>query len=197
MNKSVTISIVAASLLLLLSACTGQGTPSIQPAPSVTTTTTPKTPATTTVEGNQVGNLAPAFQLNNLEGTSVALSGLRGKPVLINFWATWCPHCQAERPLIQQISDEWQTKGVVLLTIDIIGSRPTETPANLADFMQKNSYTFPVLLDINREVTKSYGIKFTPTYFLIDKDGIIREIRTGPYPSKAVLEESLSQLLSK
>ncbi|MDO8443320.1 MAG: TlpA disulfide reductase family protein [bacterium] len=144
-----------------------------------------------------MGNLAPDFQLNNLAGQPVSLSNLRGKPVAINFWATWCPHCQAERPLIQQISEEWQGKDLVLLTIDIIGSQPTETPANLADFMQKNSYTFPVLLDINREVTKSYGIKFTPTYFLIDREGIIREIRTGPYPSKTALEESLNQLLSK
>ncbi|MBI4181299.1 MAG: thiol peroxidase, partial [Chloroflexi bacterium] len=172
------------------------GVHSIIPAPSVTTTTTPKTPTATTVEGNQVGNLAPNFQLNNLAGQPVSLSNLRGKPVLINFWATWCPHCQAERPLIQQISDEWQSKGVVLLTIDIIGSRPTETPANLADFMGGNKYTFPVLLDVNMQVTKSYGIKFTPTNFMIDKDGIIREIRTGPYPSKAVLEESLNQLLA-
>ncbi len=170
---------------------------SIQPAPGVTTTTTPLTPATTTIQGNKVGNLAPDFQLNNLEGKPVSLRDFRGKPVVINFWATWCPHCQAERPMIQQISEEWQGKDLVLLTVDIIGSQPTETPANLADFMQKNSYTFPVLLDINREVTKSYGIKFTPTYFLIDREGIIREIRTGPYPNKTALEESLSQLLSK
>ena len=170
---------------------------SIQPAPTVTTTTTPGTPATTTVQGNQVGNLAPDFQLNNLEGKSVSLSDFRGKTVLLDFWVTWCPHCQAERPLIQQIYDKRQDKDIAVLTIDIIGTRPSETPANLTDFMQKNKYTFPVLLDVNREVTKSYDIKFTPTHFLIDKDGIIREIRTGPYPNEAAFEDSLSQLLSK
>ena len=173
------------------------GAASIQPAPAVTTTTTPGTPATTVVQGNQVGNLAPDFKLNNLEGKSVSLSNFRGKTVLLDFWASWCPHCQAERPLIQQIYDKQQDKDLAVLTIDIIGSRPSETPANLADFMQKNKYTFPVLLDMNREVTKSYDIKFTPTHFLIDKDGIIREIRTGPYPSEAAFEESLSQLLSR
>lgn len=173
------------------------GDSSIQPAPTVTTTTTPGTPATTTVQGNQVGNLAPDFQLNNLEGKSVSLSDFRGKPVLLDFWVTWCPHCQAERPVIQQIYNKQQNKDLVMLTIDIIGSKSSETPANLADFMQKNKYTFPVLLDMNREVTKNYNIKFTPTHFLIDKDGIIREIRTGPYPNEAAFEESLSRLLSE
>ncbi len=163
------------------------------PPPAVT-----QPPTTSNItQGTQVGNLAPGFQLNNLEGKPFSLSDFRGKPVLLNFWATWCPFCQAERPLIQQIYDEWQNKGVIVLTVDIIGSRATETPENLASFMQNNKYSFPVLLDINREVTKSYNIKSTPTNFLIDKDGVIRKVRVGAFPSKAALEESLSQLLSE
>ncbi len=84
-----------------------------------------------------------------------------------------------------------------MLTIDIIGSKSTETPANLADFMQKNNYTFPVLLDLNMAVTKNYGIKSTPSNFLIDKDGVIRERLTGAFASEAAFEQSLSQLLSR
>lgn len=84
-----------------------------------------------------------------------------------------------------------------MLTVDIIGSRATETPDNLASFMQNNTYSFPVLLDVNQEVTKSYNIKSTPTTFLIDKDGIIWKVQVGGSPSIAVLDESLSQLLSK
>ena len=83
-----------------------------------------------------------------------------------------------------------------MLTVDIIGSRPTETPANLADFMQKNSYTFPVLLDMNLAATRSYGVASTPTNFLIDKDGVIRERQTGAF-SEAALDESLSRLSAK
>lgn len=86
---------------------------------------------------------------------------------------------------------------MVVLTIDIIGSRATETPANLTDFMQKNSYTFPALLDLDMAVTRSYGIRSTPTNFLIDKNGVIRERLTGGFPSEAAFEESLNKLLAQ
>lgn len=153
-------------------------------------------PATSNItQGEQVGNLAPDFQLNNLEGKPVSLSDFRSKPILLNFWTTYCPFCQAERPLMQQIYDEWQSKGLVVLTIDIFGFRATETAENLASFMQSNNYSFPVLLDVNHEVTISYNIRATPTTFLIDKNGIIREVSVGSF-SKASLEESLNKLLS-
>jgi peroxiredoxin len=168
-------------------------TPTTTIAPSTTQPTT--TPAVT--QGNQVGNLAPNFQLNDLQGKTVTLSDLKGKAVLLNFWATWCPYCQAERPTIQQIYNDWQSKGLVVLTVDIIGSTATETPANLADFMKSHNYSFPVLLDSNRDATKNYGIKFTPTNILIDKNGVIQEIQTGGYPSKSAMEASLTKLLSK
>ena len=80
-----------------------------------------------------------------------------------------------------------------MLTVDIIGSRVTETPENLADFMKKNNYTFPVLLDMKREVTRSYGVASTPTNFLIDKKGGIRERQSGAF-SEAALDESLRRL---
>jgi peroxiredoxin len=83
------------------------------------------------------------------------------------------------------------------LTVDIIGSRSTETPANLADFMQKNNYTFPVVLDSDMGVTKTYGIKNTPTNFLIDKDGIIRERITGAFPSEPAFEQSINKLIAE
>ncbi len=171
------------------------GASSIPVTPPTTATQSP--PTLNVTQGSQVGNLAPGFQLSSLDGKTVSLSELRGKPILLNFWATWCPFCQAERPLIQQIYDEWQNKGLVVLTVDIIGSRSTETLDNLASFMRNNKYSFPVLLDVNQEVTKSYNIKSTPTNFLIDKNGVIREVRVGAFPSKAALQDSLNQLLAK
>ena len=84
-----------------------------------------------------------------------------------------------------------------MLTIDIVGSQQTETPANLADFMKKNNYTFPALADLGMTVTRSYGIKSTPTNFLIDKDGIIRERRTGAWSSQEDFEESLKQISAR
>ena len=83
-----------------------------------------------------------------------------------------------------------------MLTVDIIGSKVTETPANLVDFMQKNQYTFRVVLDESLKVTRLYGVKGTPTNFLIDKEGVIRESKTGAF-SEAALDESLSRLLAR
>ncbi len=179
--------------LAALQSLVGAATTQASPVPTVISP--PPTPTTT--QGTQVGNLAPDFQLNDLDGKPVSLSALRGQPILLNFWATWCPFCRAERPLIQEVYDEWQSKGLIVLTVDIIGSTPSETPSNLADFMKNNKYSFPVLLDVNREVTKSYGIKATPTNFLIDKDGIIREVKIGSFPSKSALEDSLRSLLPR
>jgi len=158
-------------------------------------------PSTTEVtEGSKLGSLAPDFQLNNLDGETVSLSDYRGTPVLLNFWVTWCPHCQAERPWIQELFKEWQEEDLIILTIDMIGTGPgelakNETQANLIAFMQNNGYTFPVLLDIRQEVKEQYGITATPTNFFIDKGGIIWKKKAGPFNSKAELEKSISELM--
>ena len=201
MKRSIIIVMIAMFALLLLSSCGGKVAPTTNATlPATPNLTQPATsnltqPATPSPQNEMIGKVAPDFQLKDMEGKSVSLSDLRGKAVLLNFWATWCPFCRAERPTIQQIHQEWQSKGLVVLTIDIINSRTTETPANLVDFMQKNNYSFPVLLDENQMVTKSYFIRQTPTNFLIDKDGIIREINVGAYASQAAMEESFRKLL--
>ena len=93
--------------------------------------------------------------------------------------------------------EERQGKDLIVLTVDIIGSRPAETPANLADFMQKNKYTFPALSDLNMAITKVYGIKSTPTNFLIDKTGVIRDRRTGAFPSQTAFDDMVRQISSQ
>ena len=177
-KKLMILGILSASVLFILS-CKGA------PAPTSSNIT----------QGVEVGNLAPNFQLNDMTGKPVSLSDFRGKVVYLNFWATWWPICQAERSSLQSLYEERQNKDVVLLTIDIIGTRPTETPENLADFMQKNGYTFPVLLDMDRAVTRNYSIKATPTNILIDKNGIIRQVVIGEFP-KAALDDALNRLLA-
>ena len=201
-KRFIIIVMMAVLALFVLSSCGGKAAPAINTPPPVTSNLTkPATPNPAQPQNipqvEMIGKMAPDFQLNDMDGKSVSLSDLRGKAVLLNFWATWCPFCQAERPTIQQIHQEWQSKGLVVLTVDILHSRTTETPANLAEFMRKNNYSFPVLLDETQIVTKSYFIKQTPTNFLIDKDGIIREITVGAYSSKAAMEDSLNKILPK
>ena len=141
----------------------------------------------------QVGKLAPGFQLPDLDGKTVSLSELRGGPVMLNFWATWCEPCRSEMPYIQEIYDDraWLDKGLVILAIDI-----GESQATAEDFMRSRNLSFPVLLDTNQEVALNYNIRVIPTTFLVDKEGIIRVMKRGAFPSKAAIEQDLARIIS-
>ena len=141
-------------------------------------------------QGSQVGELAPDFQLSNLEGQSISLSDFRGKPVLINFWASWCGPCRYEMPFIQEVYEEWSASGLVVLAIN-----KGESLSTAKDFMQSYNLSFPALLDINQDVALEYNIRGIPATFFIDKDGIIQAIKVGPFLSKAEIENSLSKII--
>ena len=141
-------------------------------------------------EGVKVGNLAPDFQLQNLDGQTISLSGLQGTPVLINFWATWCPPCRGEMPYIQEIYEEWIDKGLVLLAINI-----GEASSAVRGFMQSQNLSFTVLLDTEQDVAQRYGISGIPTTFFVDKNGIIQDRVVGAFQNKAQIEDRLSKIL--
>ncbi|MFC1952384.1 peroxiredoxin family protein [Chloroflexota bacterium] len=144
----------------------------------------------TSTQGIEVGNLTPDFQLQSTDGQTVSISSLRGKPVLINFWATWCPPCRSEMPYIQEIYEEWSGKGLVVLAINI-GESSTQADG----FMQSNNLTFTVLLDTTQKVAQSYNITGIPTTFFVDEDGIIKEKVVGAFPNKAQIEAELSKIM--
>ncbi len=146
----------------------------------------------TTQEGSQVGDLSPGFQLQDLDGETVSLSDLRGSPVILNFWATWCEPCRREMPYLQQIYEEWQDKGLVILTINT-----RQDVSNVREFMQRNNLSFPVLLDTNGDVAQKYDITGIPTTFFIKKYGIIQERKIGSAPSKQHIEYCLSKIMPK
>ena len=137
----------------------------------------------------QIGGPAPDFQFQTPEGQATSLSELKGKVVLVNFWAIRCPPCRMEMPYIQQVYDEWQEKGLVLLAINI-----GESSAQVTGFMQNYSLSFPVLLDTNQDAARCYYIQYIPTTFFIDKDGIIQDMKLGAFQSTAEIESSLSKL---
>jgi len=140
-------------------------------------------------QGPQVGDAAPDFQLTSLDGQAVSLSDFAGSPVLLNFWATWCVPCKMETPYLQEVYDEWQVMGLVLLAVDI-----RESSSTVEAFMQNEGLTFTVLLDSEGKVGGQYNIRTIPTTFFIDLNGVIQEVRLGAFQGKAEIEASLNQL---
>ena len=137
----------------------------------------------------QIGKIAPDFQFQGSNGQSVSLSDLKGMPVLLNFWQIRCPPCRGEMPYLQQVYDEWQAKELILLAINI-----GESPSQIAEFMQSQGLSLPVLLDSQGNIAQIYNIQYIPSTFFIDKEGIIQEIKVGPFQSKAEIESILSKL---
>lgn len=140
---------------------------------------------------NIPSNIATDFQLRNLDGQVVSLSSLQGKPVLLNFWTTWCLPCREEMPLLQEVFEDggWKDEGLVILGVDV-----GESAFTVAEFMRTNGYTFPVLLDVEQNVAPDYNIRSIPTTFFIDRNGIIRDVRIGAFPSKAAIESILNKI---
>ena len=145
-----------------------------------------------TTRGLEIGNLAPDFQLDNLDGQSISLSDSRGRLVLVNFWASWCPPCRSEMPFIQNIftDKKWAEEGLVVLAIDI-----GESPSTVREFVKKEGLTFPVLLDIARDVSIEYYVRAIPTTFFIDREGIIREIKIGAFSGLPEIERTLNKII--
>ena len=121
----------------------------------------------------KVGAPAPDFMAPTVDGQLVRLSDLRGRPVWLNFWGSWCPPCRAEFPELQAAyATTLQPAGVILLAISL-----DEPPEAAASFAARNRGTFPILTDPKRALTgASYPIANFPTHILIDRDGIVRDV---------------------
>jgi len=134
--------------------------------------------SSTGVAGNtpvrpQKGFTAPDFALLNLKGEEVSLRDFGGQPVLINFWATWCPPCREELPAIQTMhhnSDD----------LVVLGVNFQEGLADVRPFVEEAGLTFPILLDEEGRVAKAYRARSLPTSFFLSPDGIITAVHIGP-----------------
>ena len=140
--------------------------------------------------GISIGNRAIDFELQTLDGKTVKLSDYRGKPVLLNFWATWCGPCRSEMPYLQQINDSYSASGLVLLAVDI-----DESPDTVKKFMADLNLSLTVPMDVGKKVAKAYGITAIPSTFLIDKNGIIQQKILGAFPDKATIENELKKII--
>ncbi|MCW5881622.1 MAG: TlpA family protein disulfide reductase [Anaerolineae bacterium] len=123
----------------------------------------------------EVGRLAPAFNMPLFDGGNVALADLKGKPVVVNFWASWCIPCVDEAPELEKTWQAYKDRGVAFLGIDYVDTEP-----KAREFMQRHGITYPNGPDLGSRISYDYRIKGVPETFVIDKDGVVRFVKIGP-----------------
>jgi peroxiredoxin len=125
-----------------------------------------------TIASAEVAGQAPDFTLTSIEGQEVKLSDFKGRKVMLNFWATWCPPCKAEMPAMQQLFN--QANGYMeILAINI------DPQNDVAGFVHEHELTFPILLDETGKVNENYSIISIPTTILINEKGMIEKKQIG------------------
>ena len=112
--------------------------------------------------------LAPDFLLKDLHGKTVRLHDLKGKVILLNFWATWCPSCRLEMPSMESLHKEFSSQGLAVLAL-----ANRESAEDVRSFYKEHNLTFPALLDENAEAAELYQTWSLPTTFLINKRGYV------------------------
>ncbi len=144
----------------------------------------------------EVGQVAPDFDVEFFDGygwetRSVAtLAEMRGRPVVLNFWASWCVECRYETDLLESAWQQYRDQGVVFLGVAYADVEP-----NSIAYMEEFGVTFPHAPDLGTDISQSYEITGVPETFFIDSDGVIRHVQIGPV-TQQMLDELMPQLLN-
>lgn len=133
----------------------------------------------------KIGQPAPDFTLRGPKGEAVSLSDFAGHPLLINFWATWCPPCRFEMPLLEQTYKKLKDDGFVVLAVDV-----QEGPELVNPYIEQMGLTFPVALDRGGSVATAYRVAALPTTVFVDSKGIVTDVHRG-----ALVESTLQRYL--
>jgi len=137
----------------------------------------------------EVGAVAPPLEAADLNGKRVSLAALRGSPVVINFWATWCGPCITEMPMIQTAYEQYRSQG-----LRIIGVDSNETPADVMNWQARFGLTYDLLIDRDNRISNAYRVRGLPSTYFIGRDGVIRQIAYGPL-TDAGLQAAIADLL--
>lgn len=134
------------------------------------------------------------FELEDLQGNKVRLSDFKGKVVFLNFWATWCPSCREEMPYKQEFHENYGDE-VILLSVNPSGTETfgagnsKQAEKKVREFIEQEGYTFPILLDRDDAVWSIYRQRGIPANYMIDKEGIVKYLKPGPFISLQEMED--------
>mgnify|MGYP001611624668 FL=1 len=132
----------------------------------------------------KVGAAAPDFTLPSLGGKAVSLNSYKGKVVLLNFFATWCPPCRAEMPDLESSYKELKDKGLEIIAVDL-----QEDQNTVSGYVKSLGLSFTILLDRGADVFGQYHVTGLPTSYFIDRDGVIREVSIGALNKKLIMQK--------
>ena len=137
-------------------------------------------------EGIRVGERAPELlvrdetgaevPIRDLDGEVVSLAGLRGRPAWLNFWASWCPPCQAETPVLREIAEAYAPQGLAMVGISV----QEATEDDVRAYADRYDLGYTIVADLGGDLFRSYRLFGLPTQFLLDGDGVVRVVIQGP-----------------
>lgn len=136
------------------------------------------------LRGLEPGTPAPSLELPRINGDTATLAAIRGQPVIVNIWATWCPPCVREMPSLQRVYDRFGDRGLEVLAVavdDHPGERQPDGRVEglVSRFVEEYGLTFPVALDPTGETERRFGTEYLPTTILIDREGRVRVTEVG------------------
>lgn len=136
--------------------------------------------------GLKINDVAPDFKLKNLSGETVKLSDYRGKKILLNFWASWCPPCIQEMPYMQEYYERYGGKSDMEFLAVNMTRKEVGGIGNIEKFIEEYELTFPIVLDDKGKVMDLYKIRSFPTTYIINKEGKIIDKTTAPLNDKKI-----------
>ncbi len=195
--RYVAIALLAFALLLVTACGTPEASDGGQQGPAPMGTQTPSSdntePSGNTQQPGSTAFSAPDFEVLDKDGHRVKLSDFHGKPILLNFWATWCPPCKAEMPDLQEAYEAYGEEICFVMVNLTDGSR--DTVDIVKNFVAANGYTFPVYFDTQSSAAIAYRVSSIPATYLISAEGEIVKSKTGMMTASEI--ESAMKLLTE
>jgi cytochrome c biogenesis protein CcmG/thiol:disulfide interchange protein DsbE len=139
-----------------------------------------------------VGQDVPDFVLTTFDGDQIDIQSLRGKVVVINFWASWCEPCEQEAIRLEQAFQSFKDQGVVFLGVDY-----SDTETEALEYLSRFNITYPNGPDLRTKASQAFRIRGVPETYIVGKEGKLVDVKIGPYTSSAEIENALVNALAQ